>query len=315
MYLSHVPPPTLIPVQPRPKPASRLALPALIPDLPVSGASMPSPIVPRPYPISTPESSSHHPQPPTSSTDPVPPPNFGVAPVVTMPDPKPPQPLAPAAFGVFTTAASNPPSNGPRIQVGSLDGPQTSPLQLENRVQVASAGFGATARDGSVPVKSGSVTTGSFGDRADARPGEGLQARSSATTGAVGTVNPNEPKVTTKAPVMQSAFGAVVARTAGPVNRSQSSNGQSAALEILEKPHPAYSEEARRLHIEGEIVLEMLFPATGQPTVLRVIRGLGHGLDENAATAALAIRFRPATERGEVVDTVATVRIEFQLAF
>jgi TonB family protein len=128
-------------------------------------------------------------------------------------------------------------------------------------------------------------------------------------------VHPDEPKATTKASVTQSQFGAVVAKTDSPRNRPQPSSGRSEALEILQKPRPEYSDEARRLRIEGEVVLEMLFPASGQSKVLRIVHGLGHGLDESAAKSAGAIRFRPAVERGTAVDTVATVRIEFQLAF
>jgi TonB family protein len=180
---------------------------------------------------------------------------------------------------------------------------------------VLSADFAAAA-SGLARVKFGSATTGAFGDRSTARLGEDPPMRqSSATTGAFGAVNPRELKPTIKASVTQSEFGAVVAKTAGPAIRSQSSDSRSASLEILQKPRPAYSDEARRLQIEGEVVLEMLFPASGRPRVLRVIRGLGHGLDESAVNAAVAIRFRPAMERGTAIDTVATVRIEFQLAF
>jgi TonB family protein len=122
-------------------------------------------------------------------------------------------------------------------------------------------------------------------------------------------------KPPSQAPVAKSQFDTVTAKAAGPANRSQASDDRSAALEILQKPRPAYSDEARRLQIEGEVVLEMVFPASGQVRVLRVLHGLGHGLDENATKAAMAIRFRPAVEQGKPVDTVATVRIEFQLAY
>ncbi len=90
---------------------------------------------------------------------------------------------------------------------------------------------------------------------------------------------------------------------------------RSSALEILEKPRPLYSQEARRLKIEGVVVLEMSFGADGHGRVLRVVRGLGHGLDENAIRAATGIRFRPAVQQGRPVDTVALVRIEFQVAY
>ena len=48
---------------------------------------------------------------------------------------------------------------------------------------------------------------------------------------------------------------------------------------------------------------------------MRVVRGLGHGLDENAISAAQSIRFRPAQRGGAPVDTTAIVHIIFQLAY
>jgi TonB family protein len=62
-------------------------------------------------------------------------------------------------------------------------------------------------------------------------------------------------------------------------------------------------------------LIQAVFEASGRIRVLRIVRGLGHGLDENAVTAANAIRFRPAGHGGQAADTVAVVRIQFQLAF
>ena len=87
------------------------------------------------------------------------------------------------------------------------------------------------------------------------------------------------------------------------------------SVEILSKPKPAYTEEARRRQIEGEVLLEILFSASGQVRVLGTVRGLGHGLDENAIAAAEAIRFRPAERAGIAADSTAIVHIVFQLAF
>ncbi len=89
----------------------------------------------------------------------------------------------------------------------------------------------------------------------------------------------------------------------------------STPVEILSKPRPVYSEEARRLRIEGEVLLEVLFAASGEPHVLRVIQGLGHGLEAAAMESASHIGFRPAVRAGEPIDQVATVRIVFQLAY
>jgi hypothetical protein len=56
------------------------------------------------------------------------------------------------------------------------------------------------------------------------------------------------------------------------------------------------------------------FNAAGDLRVLRVVRGLGAGLDETAITAARGIRFRPATREGTAADSTALVHIVFQLA-
>ena len=84
-------------------------------------------------------------------------------------------------------------------------------------------------------------------------------------------------------------------------------------VEILFKPRPSYSAEARGMHLEGQVSLEVVFQASGAVKVVRIIRGLGHGLDEAAQEAALQVRFKPATRGGAPVDTSATISITFEL--
>lgn len=84
--------------------------------------------------------------------------------------------------------------------------------------------------------------------------------------------------------------------------------------EILSKPTPLYTAEARAKRIEGEVLLEVVFEATGKIHVLRVIRGLGYGLDDAAVRAAEQIRFRPALQDGQPSDSTAVLHIVFQLA-
>lgn len=86
-------------------------------------------------------------------------------------------------------------------------------------------------------------------------------------------------------------------------------------VEILSKPRPEYTDEARKSRIEGEVVLEVRFASSGQVQVLRLLRGLGHGLDESARRAALRIKFRPALKAGVPADSIAVVHILFQLAY
>jgi TonB family protein len=85
-------------------------------------------------------------------------------------------------------------------------------------------------------------------------------------------------------------------------------------VEILYKPKPQYTPEAREKKLEGEVQFEVLFSATGRIQVLRLLRGLGYGLDENARMAAEQIRFRPGTRNGAPVDMRGTVHIIFELS-
>jgi len=85
-------------------------------------------------------------------------------------------------------------------------------------------------------------------------------------------------------------------------------------VEITFKPNPVYTDEARSLKLEGEVLLEVSFSANGTLHVNRVVRGLGHGLDEAAVAAAGKIRFKPASRGGQPVDSTAIVHVTFQLA-
>ncbi|MGH9648616.1 MAG: energy transducer TonB [Bryobacteraceae bacterium] len=102
--------------------------------------------------------------------------------------------------------------------------------------------------------------------------------------------------------VQTSGFGTQeVAQNTGHAQRMDSGPA-STAVEITDKPNPVYTAEARALKIEGEVLLEVLFSAAGRPQVDRVVRGLGHGLDEAAIAAASKMRFKPATRSGQAVD-------------
>ena len=119
--------------------------------------------------------------------------------------------------------------------------------------------------------------------------------------------------------------GAQVVQTAGfasqeishVVARSMQADSGPATVpvEIISKPNPIYTEEARQLKLEGEVLLAVMFGANGQLHVDHVVRGLGHGLDEAAVSAANKIRFKPAQRNGTPVDSTAVVHVVFQLAY
>lgn len=115
--------------------------------------------------------------------------------------------------------------------------------------------------------------------------------------------------------VQASGFGAQEVAQNTPHIQRVDSGPPTTAVEITFKPNPVYSEEARSLKLEGEVLLEVMFGANGQLHVNRVARGLGHGLDEAAIAAANKMRFKPALRNGQAMDSTAIVHVVFQLAY
>jgi TonB family protein len=153
-------------------------------------------------------------------------------------------------------------------------------------------GFGEVRAGGDVVAKKGAIAAGGFGAMAVANRRE--RPSSSPAPARFGDVSVEAPT-----------------RSAPPKERAP----LSTSVEIVDKPRPAYTAEARALRIEGEVLLNVIFTATGEVRVLGIRSGLGHGLDENAVTAARAIRFRPALREGQAVDTAGIIHIEFELAY
>jgi TonB family protein len=97
-------------------------------------------------------------------------------------------------------------------------------------------------------------------------------------------------------------------------SRAEVSSVTVLPAEIISKPTPSYTAEARSLKIQGEVLLEVVLEASGNLHVVRVVQGLGHGLDDNAVRAAEQIRFKPALRNGQPADSTVLLHIIFQLA-
>lgn len=159
------------------------------------------------------------------------------------------------------------------------------------------------------------VQTGSFGDP-NGLPGSGkagahLPAAALGSFDAAAAASGRTGKPTTIA-----SAGFTPQEVVRPVKTTQTDVAAAVTpVEIISKPNPVYTEEARQLKLEGEVLLEVLFGANGQLHVNRVVRGLGHGLDEAAVAAAGKIQFKPASRNGSPVDSTAIVHVSFQLAY
>jgi len=110
------------------------------------------------------------------------------------------------------------------------------------------------------------------------------------------------------------AAGIPTAPTAVAAAPRQEARVAATSLEVLSKPQPEYTSEAKQLKVQGDVILRVTFTASGQVLVQGVVHGLGHGLDEEARRVAQQIRFRPATRNGQAVDMTTNITITFQLA-
>lgn len=199
---------------------------------------------------------------------------------------------------------------------------------------------GASAPTLNAPVEK--VQTGGFGDPNGIKA-DGKSARlAAASTGAfdqptgAGNGNGTGGAKGLKGTIASAGFGSGIAqpgfgngRTNGQVQtaafgstevaqntrtRALASGPATTPVEILYKPNPVYTDEARQLQLQGEVLLEVSFGADGKLQVNRVVRGLGHGLDEAAIAATNKIKFKPALRSGLAVDSTSIVHVTFQLA-
>ena len=191
----------------------------------------------------------------------------------------PSRPPAPVKTGVFGDPGQAPNGHVPaarlEVQTGGFGGPGATPA----------AGHGNSA---------GPVRTGGFGDASGSGPGSPGNSR---------------PGV-----IAEAGFGNANAQGV-PVHRIESAAAPAETpVEVLWKPKPVYTSEARAKKLEGNVTLEVVFRASGDVHVIRVVRGLGSGLDESARTAAEQIRFRPGKKDGVAVDRTGLVTITFELS-
>jgi protein TonB len=89
--------------------------------------------------------------------------------------------------------------------------------------------------------------------------------------------------------------------------------GGVSAPEVLFAPEPEFSEEARKAKVAGIVTVYLQVDTNGNPTHVRVVRGIGMGLDEKAMEAVRKYKFRPAMENGKPVTVEMNVEVNFQI--
>jgi TonB family protein len=180
------------------------------------------------------------------------------------------------------------------------------------------ASSSGTSPDGHIPASHLDVHTGGFGgvDGSPVRSGGGKGNGAAVHTGGFGDSNGSggSGSGNGKPAVIASAgFGNATVQSPA-ARKTEAATPSETPVEVLWKPKPVYTDEARARKLEGNVTLEVIFRATGQVEVLRVTRGLGYGLDQSARTAAEQIRFRPGKKDGVPVDRTGLVLITFELS-
>ena len=232
----------------------------------------------------------------------------------TPPAPDPPKPLV-GAFA-HSAAIAKAPEPARRVESAGFDAPVAESPQSKPGAANVGAFNSATAsgprQRGALSDATVTVVDTGFNLPTATAPAQPSRAIRETNFGS----SPSTERPKTHHLVETRTAGFNDARIVEPVRRIESTPQVPAVVpvEVLSKPTPAYTDTARRLKIEGEVVLEVEFLANGAVRVLRVLRGLGHGLDESATAAAQEIRFKPATSEGRAVDSRTTVQIVFRLA-
>jgi protein TonB len=105
----------------------------------------------------------------------------------------------------------------------------------------------------------------------------------------------------------------------GPgAGQGEAYNGPYANVISLPKcaycPDPQYTDEAREAKLQGKVTLQVLVGADGRAAQIRIVQGIGLGLDERAAQAIRGWKFVPAQDAGRrPVPAWVTVEAIFRL--
>lgn len=99
---------------------------------------------------------------------------------------------------------------------------------------------------------------------------------------------------------------------ARPAPKGDTCDEPPAKPRLLSRPNPVYTDAARAAGVSGKVRVEITVDAEGHVVSVRVIQGLGYGLDESALAAARALSFEPAVRCGK--PSSATFKIGFTFA-
>jgi len=89
--------------------------------------------------------------------------------------------------------------------------------------------------------------------------------------------------------------------------------GGVSAPVVIFQVDPEFSEEARKAKFMGVVTVNLWVDEKGNPQHVRVLRGVGMGLDEKAMEAVKQYKFKPAMEGGKPVLVELNIEVNFQI--
>jgi TonB family protein len=237
--------------------------------------------------------------------------------------PAPPKAVAPPPapkMGLFASAKPTEVANNqqkPTIKSGGFGDPvgaKTNPNSTKSLIASVGAFNQAPGEaSGAGAARKGVVTGAGFGSGVVGGVAGGTSHGTVASAGFSNGVIGGTPGGTGHGTVGSAGFGAATSGKPIQVAAKQEEPAFTPPV-VISEPKAQYTSEAQQQHVEGEVTLQVRFLASGQVEVLRVVSGLGHGLDEQAKHVAENIRFKPAQKNGQPVDHVTLIHITFQLA-
>lgn len=89
--------------------------------------------------------------------------------------------------------------------------------------------------------------------------------------------------------------------------------GSVMAPKLIRQVDPEFSEEARKAKFSGNVQVYLWVDEQGNPSHVRVVRGVGMGLDEKAVEAVRQYKFKPAMQNGKPVAVDLYIDVNFQI--
>jgi protein TonB len=81
---------------------------------------------------------------------------------------------------------------------------------------------------------------------------------------------------------------------------------------VIHSVKAEYTETAHNAKVSGTVQVNLIVDPNGNPSHIRVIHGLGMGLDEKAIEAVHRYKFKPGMKDGKPVRVELTISINFQ---